>query len=157
MSPTFLRTLRARRATIRSRWEALLRIERVVTPLANPDALVYLFNQTLEEVFALLAAPGARGPLLALREGCACNPFRAYYVAGEQALLEALVLAQAGRPGAAAERAEAVAELKFAVNTIARRDIESMNGLCLHCGTDGGACGQPGCARGRALGGASAS
>lgn len=154
MLPAHLRTLRARRATIRSRWEALLRIERVTTPLANPDTLVYLFNQTLEEVFALLAAPGERGPLVALHEGCACNPFRAYYVAGEQALLEALVLAQAARPGAAAERAEAVADLKFAVNTIARRDIESMNGLCLHCGAGGEGCRQPDCARGRALGAA---
>jgi len=152
MSPAFLRTLRARRATIRSRWEALLRIERVTTPLANPDTLVYLFNQTLDEVFALLAAPGERGPLLPLPEGCACNPFRAYYVAGEQALLEALVLAQAARPGGAAERAEAVAELKLAVNTIAGRDIDSMNGLCLHCGTGDGGCREPGCPRGRALG-----
>lgn len=128
-----------------------MRIERVTTPLANPDTLVYHFNHTLDEIFALLAAPGERGPLLALHEGCACNPFRAYYLAGEQALLEVLVLAQAARPGVTtADRADAVAELKFAVNTIARRDIESMNGLCLHCGRDGAPCRQPGCTRGRA-------
>jgi len=39
MGPKFLQLLLARSAMIRTKWEALLRVERVSGPLANPDVL----------------------------------------------------------------------------------------------------------------------
>lgn len=130
MQEAFIRTLSARRALIRSRWEAFLRIERVNTPLANPDALVYLFDQTLNEVFAMLRHPPARSSPLPREDVSGKNPLFAYFVAGEQALLEALILAQADSHDLdPAERDADLTELKRVIWTIARRDIGSLEGL----------------------------
>jgi hypothetical protein len=98
MPDDFLRALIASRRDIHARWEVLLRIERVNTPLANPDTLVFLITSTLDEVFAALrVGEDARRPPAAGEIGrpdCACgrNPFLAYFAAGEQALAEGLVL-----------------------------------------------------------------
>jgi len=130
MQEAFIRTLSARRAQIRARWEAFLRIERVNTPLANPDTLIYLFDQTLDEVFAALRHPPARHSAVAPEHPSEKNPLMAYFVAGEQALLEALILAQAdSRELNPVERDADLAELKGVVRTIARRDIGSLEGL----------------------------
>jgi hypothetical protein len=130
MQETFIRTLRAQRAQIRTRWEGLLRVEKVNTPLANPDTLVFLFNQTLDEVFAMLGNPPARRPETPLENASEKNPLRAYFLAGEQALLESLVLAQAtSRHLDPRERDADVAELKQVLHTIARREIGTLEGV----------------------------
>jgi hypothetical protein len=130
MQEAFIRTLSARRVQIRARWEAFLRIERVNTPLANPDALVYLFDQTLDEVFAKLRDPSPRHTLGPLEPASGKNPLVAYFIAGEQALLEALVFAQADSQELdPAERDADLATLKSIMRTIARRDIGSLEGL----------------------------
>lgn len=131
MQDKFTRVLIAHRSQIRARWEALLRIERVNTPLANPDTLVYLFDETLEEIFARLRAVPARHPPVLAEPARGNNPLVAYFVAGEQALLETLILAQADAhtldPG---ERDADLADLKRVIRTIARRDIKSLEGAC---------------------------
>jgi hypothetical protein len=130
MQEAFIRTLSGRRAQIRARWEGFLRVERVNTPLANPDTLVYLFDQTLDEVFRMLRHPPVRHPAAPLDHTSGQNPLVAYFIAGEQALLESLILAQAESRGLdPAERDADLAELKTVVRTIARRDIGSLEGL----------------------------
>ncbi len=130
MQEAFIRTLRARRAQIRARWETFLRIEKVNTPLANPDTLVYLFDQTLNEVFTALQETHAPRHPTPSAGPCDKNPLGAYFVAGEQALLEALILAQAGAPHLdPRERDADVAHLRHVMHKIARRDIASLEGV----------------------------
>ena len=139
MQDELVRALRARRAEIHARWEALLRIERVNTPLANPDALVFMIDWTLDECFASLRplvtharrVSGAE-PVHSKPE-CPCgrNPLLAYFAAGEQAIEEALILEQA-RASAVdpIQRDASFAELKFTVREIARREIEAFCSVC---------------------------
>lgn len=130
MHEAFVQTLRARRAQIRARWETFLRIEKVNTPLANPDMLVYLFDQTLDEVFNTLedsTAPRHPVPPANARQD---NPLSAYFLAGEQALLEALVLAQAGVHDLDPKERDAdLAQLRHVMHKIARRDLSSLEGV----------------------------
>ena len=102
MNPDLLLRLQAMRPQIRARWEALLRIERLHTPLANPDTLVFMFDLTLDEVLSALPGRPVRsaGPRPVCRYDS--NPMRAYFPALEQALLEALIHAQADQAAARA-------------------------------------------------------
>jgi hypothetical protein len=136
MQDDLVRALRARRAEIHARWEALLRIEKVNTPLANPDALVFMIDWTLDECFAALRPAHLRGnpePGAESRPACPCgrNPLLAYFAAGEQAVEEALILQQANTSVLdPAERDAAFNELKATVRDIARREIESFCSVC---------------------------
>jgi hypothetical protein len=139
MQDELVRALRARRAEIHARWEALLRIEKVNTPLANPDALVFMIDWTLDECFATLRPPHARRRNGRGAEGatpkpdCPCgrNPLLAYFAAGEQAIEEALILEQASASALdPVQRDEAFAELKLTVRDIARREIEAFCSVC---------------------------
>lgn len=133
MQDTLLRTLRAHRPAIRARWEALLRIERVNTPLANPDMLVYLFDRTLDQVFAELRHPHPPVRMGVGPESSEKNPLVNYFVAGEQAILEALILAQAEMPVLEPARRDAdFAQLKEAVHHIARSEIGTFEQVCQH-------------------------
>jgi len=131
MNETLFRALQARRPQIRARWEALLRLERPPTPLGHPDTLVFMFDQSLDEVLAAL--PGrADAPVNPRPEAeCSCNPLRDYFAALEQALMEALVLVQSAQPGlTAAERVDAVTELCATLRRIARREIATLDEIC---------------------------
>lgn len=131
MNETLLRALHDRRPQIRARWEALLRLERAQTPLGNPDTLVFMFDQTLDEVLAGL--PGRSTGVIRARPECRCdcNPMRVYFPALEQALLEALVLVQSEQPAlSATERVDAVTELCGTLRRMARREITAFDGLC---------------------------
>jgi len=142
MQEALIGALQARRPQVRARWEALLRVERVTTPLANPDALVHLIDSTLDEIMERLRQPrpGPRNFLrpvsyATIRATCECgrNPLLAYFLAGEQALLEALVLAQSESPPTdASERSTAVAELYIAVRRLAQREVEAFCAVCQH-------------------------
>lgn len=139
MQDELVRALRARRAEIHARWEALLRIEKVNTPLANPDALVFMIDWTLDECFATLRPPLARrhnshsanGSLPKPDCPCGRNPLLAYFAAGEQAIEEALILEQARATAIdPIARDDAFAEVKRTVREIARREIEAFCSVC---------------------------
>lgn len=139
MTPHLLRKLSARNAAICERWEALLRIEPVRTPLANPDALVHLIRTTVSEILRAAAKLPA-SPVRSLKSvqsvrlpTCECgnNPYLAYFIAGEQAMVETLVLLQAELPPS--DRLEAdVADVIHVVRETARGEIEAFCGLCTH-------------------------
>ncbi len=131
MHELLLHALQERRPQICARWEALLRLEPVHTPLAHPDMLVYLFDQTLDEV--LTALPKPHGRPVRSRPTCESdiNPMRAYFPALEQALLEALVLAQCELPALSTEeRVGAVTELCTTLRRIARREMATFDEIC---------------------------
>ena len=141
MQESLVSALRAQRLVLRGRWEALLRVEPVDTPLGNPDALVHLIDWTLDEVFKALTNPLARHRTTRTRlmgeepSHCPCgrNPLRCYFAAGEQALQEALVLAQAEVVNLdPLERDASLDELNLVLRHIARREIEAFCGVCLH-------------------------
>lgn len=131
MDKSLLLALQERRPQIRARWETLLRLERVETPLANPDTLVFMFDRTLDGVLAAL--PGqARGPVRN-RPKCKCNrnPMRAYFPALEQALMETLVLVQTESPALSAKaRVAAVTELCTTLRQIAQREMAVFDQIC---------------------------
>lgn len=138
MTPDLLNRLKTTSAEIRFRWEALLRAQRVTGPLANPDALVHLIPDTMPQVFAFLAN-GGRSKVTFMEAmadrlpccDCGNNPYLAYFVAGEQAVVEAVVLAQAKLPPG--QRTEGdVAEAIRAVRTLARTEIDTFCGVCAH-------------------------
>ena len=139
MQEGLVATLRARRPTIRAHWEALLRAEPVATPLGHPDSLVHLLDWTLDEIFTALTNPlarhrqgGAHGATDE-RPECPCgrNPLLAYFAAGEQAMHEALILAQiAAAPLDPLERDASFNELNSALKHIAHREIAAFCGVC---------------------------
>jgi hypothetical protein len=64
---------------------------------------------------------------------CGLNPFLNYFLAGEQALLEALVLVQAAEPSLdSAHRDTAITELYLVMHAIARVEVESLCSICQH-------------------------
>lgn len=139
MQEPLVSALRARRATIRAHWEALLRTEPVMTPLGNPDALVHLIEWTLDEIFTAIGNPLSRcrvgGTRFAADERAFCpcgrNPLLAYFSAGEQALHEALILAQAASaPLDPLQRDASFDELNLVIQHISRREIEAFCGVC---------------------------
>lgn len=139
MQEALVTALRARRPTVRAHWEALLRTEPVMTPLANPDALVHLIEWTLDEIFAAIGNPLARTRRGGIRFApdervlCPCgrNPLLAYFAAGEQAMHEALILAQAASaPLDPLQRDASFDELNLVFQFISRREIEAFCGVC---------------------------
>jgi hypothetical protein len=136
MQDELVRALRARRAEIHARWEALLRIEKVTTPLANPDALVFMIDWTLDECFSSLRPANGEHraePASMAKPDCPCrrNPLLAYFAAGEQAIEEALILEQARNSALdPVQRDAAFNELKLTVRDIARREIEAFCSVC---------------------------
>lgn len=137
MQADLIADLADRRPMIRTRWEALLRADRACSPLADPDALVHLIDWTLSEFDRTLRGlPTRRRPLRPLSRAdldCPCgrNPLLVYFAAGEQALQESLVLAQATRCGLTAMQRDAeLHELNLALRHIAGREIGSFCALC---------------------------
>jgi hypothetical protein len=139
MQERLIRALSGRSRDIHRRWEELLRLELPATPLADPDALVHLIDWTLDRVLNELRSrrayrasePNCR--VAALRACCSCghNPFIKHFLAGEQALLEALVLVQSEEPSQdPVHRDTAVAELYLTINEIARGEVESLCSMC---------------------------
>lgn len=143
MTPDLLENLRANTAKIRDRWEALLRVERVNGPLANPDALVHLIPQTLGSVLSsLIRKPRAKASFEAAMSerlpicDCGCNPYLAYFTAGEQALVETVVLLQAEQPTNGHSETD-VAQVICAIRSLARSEIDTFCGVCTHHGVSG--------------------
>lgn len=131
MKEDLLRTLDRRRPRIRARWEALLRLERPPTPLAQPDILIHLFDHTLNEVLSIVPRPLPESSVNRPDCQCRCNPLRLYFATLEQALLEALVLAQVEDPDLTPiERVASVGELCQRLRHVAQRELTLLDGLC---------------------------
>jgi hypothetical protein len=132
MQPIVLCHMRARSARIHLSWAALLGIEPVATPLAEPQVLVHQFEFTLNRIFDALKRPLAEPCPEAFHCPCGLSPFLAYYRAAEQALLEALVLVHAQQmpESNVAERAQDVADLKTAVRSIGGEEIALFGSVC---------------------------
>jgi len=140
----------AQRSALHARWDALLRTERVTTPLAYPDALVHLIDWALDQIFSALRDPATRrkaehaGGRAAARPECPCgrNPLLAFFLAGEQTMLEALVLEQAAHlPIDPNDRDAALNELYYVIRAIARREVDAFCSVCqyrvaLNCGEE---------------------
>lgn len=139
MQEPLLNRLSGQRQRIHARWDTLLRTERVTSPLAYPDALVHLIDWALDQIFAALHDPAtarraehASGRTTA-RPECPCgrNPLLAFFLAGEQALLEALVLEQAShQPVDPTDRDTSLGELYFVIRSIARREVDAFCSVC---------------------------
>ncbi len=133
MQEEVYRALTARRAQVRQRWEALLRIERTSSPLANPDALVFMMDWTLNRIGEALRQPhpSVDDGLARVSCGCGLNPLLFYFTSLEQALIEGLVLAQAtiATPGPGQREAE-LAELKGLIAAEATREIAAFCAVC---------------------------
>lgn len=131
MNRELTEALRRRQVWIRRRWETYLRLEKAASALANPDTLVFGVERSLQEIFDLLLA--ARRPAPEPEASCACgrHPLQAYYRAGEQAVLEALVITQVARAPLPPEvRDREFAEVKAVFTILARRDIAGLAGVC---------------------------
>lgn len=131
MSRSLLPILDQRRPEIRARWEALLRLEKPVTPLASPDILIHLFDHTLDDVLAPRRRPGRKAAADAPAARCSCNPLRPYFATLEQALLEALIWAQAAEPALTpAERVAQVSDLCERLRGVAHRELGLLESVC---------------------------
>lgn len=131
MDKSLLLALQERRPQIRARWETLLRLERVETPLANPDTLVFMFDQTLDAVINTLPGRPLEPMHSRPRCRCDCNPLRAYYFALEQALMETLIHIQAEQPDLGAKAgAAAVTELCTTLRRIAQEELAVFDQIC---------------------------
>jgi hypothetical protein len=137
VTPEFLASVMACRASIEEHWRTLLNIEPVSGPLANPEALQYLIPQALNEIFTRASKRKAATLESARAElptcNCGHNPYRAFYLAGEQALTEAAVLLQAKQPPALRRESD-LACLVFAARAAARSEIDAFCGACVHRG-----------------------
>jgi hypothetical protein len=133
-----LHRLQARRPEIRARWNALLHTEAATSALAHPDTLVHLLDWSLNEFFVAMDGPASRRQAAPrsfeeVRALCACgrNPLLAMFQAGEQAVIEGLILCQSeDRHGSAETRAQALADVQAAVRTVAAGEVESFCSVC---------------------------
>jgi hypothetical protein len=131
MQEAIIRALRGRRDQIRARWEALLRIEEVTTPLANPDTLVFGIDRSLNEIFNALRHPPHPPAEVIAAEEFKDNPWHAYFRAGEQALLETLVIIQSEMSSLdPTVRDRSFAALKHVINVMAQREIYALASVC---------------------------
>lgn len=138
MQEELVQALLHRRTQICARWSALLRIERANTTLAHPDMLIHLLDWTFDSIIqALKLTSNRKLPVAALARGarpdCPCgrNPYLYFFIAGEQAWLEALVFTQVAIPKLEAmARDQALAELLNLVRTLARNEVEAFCSVC---------------------------
>jgi hypothetical protein len=111
----------------------------VTTPLANPEALQYLVPEIFTAVLERAAKTNRKAVTLeqarATLPACDCgnNPYRAFFLAAEQAITEAAVLIQTQQPMAARQPSD-LAELIYAVRCAARAEIDAFCGACVHRG-----------------------
>ena len=95
MKQGYLEALDGHSAEIKRKWEILLRAAPATTPLGHPDSLVFLMDESLQQLFALFRnksshqwlsrrTPSARP--LGMTCHCRMNPFINYFIAGQAAL-----------------------------------------------------------------------
>ena len=135
MEESAIRVLQQLRPLIKQRWETLLRAEPVVSPLANPDTLVFRMDETLDQLVSALHTRSFRvwlkhHPVLfmPLRDDCYCriHPLLAYYTSGDAAL----------RVVAGFALGNALPETLLLYHGLAQREIEALCGACCQRDTD---------------------
>ena len=137
MEESAISVLQQLRPLIKQRWETLLRCEPVVSPLANPDTLVFRMDQTLDQLVSALHTRSFRAWLkhhpvlfMPLRDhgSCHVNPLLAYYASGDEALREV----------AGVSLGTALPETLLLYHGLAQREIEALCEAC--CQRDTEAC-----------------
>ena len=131
-----MQQLEALRPAIKQRWEALLRLEPALTPLASPDTLVFLMDETLQQLNSALHAQSFPAWMkkntihvapTQSRCRCSINPLLTYYTTGELAL----------RAAAGAALGPKIVEVLLYFHGLGQREIEALCGVCCHHGTEG--------------------
>lgn len=150
MHAELVQALSNQRPQIVARWGTYLRMQPVVSALARPETLMFGVDGVLDEVFARLRRPPPKRPVRRWADNfCSRNPLRAFYAAGEQALLEMMVVAQTLQGQTVPrQRAAALEEVRQAIRSISRRDLEGLASLCRTCAanlTGTGRCPAEGC------------
>jgi hypothetical protein len=136
----YLEALDGHRAEIRRKWEILLRAAPATTPLGNPDTLVYLMDESIQQLFSLFHRKStqqwpSRHPPAARIIGTSChcrlNPLINYFIAGQAALAfvaQAVPYSQHHLDDAAATLC--VDELLLTFRLFARREIQAFCEVC---------------------------
>lgn len=134
MKARVIERLETRRPAIKKQWERLLRAEPVSSPLAKPDTLVFMMDDTVAQLVAALRSRSfkswlRRSPVLIapLQARCACglNPLLAYFATGERALLGVLGELDA----------ESAHLVRLHFHALAQREIDALCGVCCErCG-----------------------
>lgn len=127
--------LAALRPAVKERWETLLRLEPTLTPLANPDTLVFMMDETLAQLSSAIKArsfqrwlknnPALVAPMQS-RCHCSINPLLTYYTTGELAL----------RAATGAVLGTDLEEVLIYFHGLGQREIESLCGVCTHRGIE---------------------
>jgi hypothetical protein len=95
MKQGYLEALDGHRAEIKRKWEIFLRAAPATTPLGNPDTLVFLMDQSLQQLFSLFRSKSAhcwlsrRQPAPRVAGAtchCRLNPLINYFIAGQAAV-----------------------------------------------------------------------
>lgn len=95
MKQGYLEALDGHRAEIKRKWEVLLRAAPATTPLGHPDTLVFLMDESLQQLFLLCRSRSAHGwlsrrSLATVGAGMTCHcrlhPLINYFIAGQAAL-----------------------------------------------------------------------
>jgi len=127
-----LSQLRAVRSAIKREWETLLRAEPTLSPLGHPDMLVFLMDETLDQLHDGLQGQPlkdwlSRSPALVapLQRSCLCriNSLLNYYTTGELAVRAAT--AKVLKP-------EEVEEAVLIFHALAHQEIETLCSVCRH-------------------------
>ncbi|MEI8089253.1 MAG: hypothetical protein WCG63_06605 [Opitutaceae bacterium] len=100
--------------------------------------LIHLLDWTFDSIIQALEPTSNRktpsgAQVSGARATCPCgrNPYLYFFIAGEQAWLEALVFTQVAIPKLEAEvRDQAVAELLNVIRTLARTEVEAFCFVC---------------------------
>lgn len=121
----------ALRPALKREWEILLRAEPTLSPLGNPDVLVYLMDETFNALLASLTQRSlsywkerSTALRLPLKRHCTCgmNPLLNYYATGEIALH--VVVAH--------ELNEHLDAILTCYHVLAQKEIDTLCAVCQH-------------------------
>ncbi|MDE3084522.1 MAG: hypothetical protein KGJ37_04785 [Verrucomicrobiota bacterium] len=135
MASSLVLLLRKRRLRLKAEWKRRLREEPATTALANPDILVYLMDETLNQLETLLSTRAQahwvdvhHSHLTQVRTLCSCglNPLLTYFHTGGAALKAELLESQ--EMPELSEREKEI--LNQAWYFMAQREVESLCGPC---------------------------
>jgi len=139
MKRAFLRVLLGQRASIKQRWRAVLQAAPIHTPLANPDVLAHLIDDTLEELFwgVLYQRAGSVGNeegdtkyLVEMGSRCGLNPYVGYFLAGEAALVGEIKTLKPTAQLSENEILLAESELLRAFRMMSHREVNAFCEIC---------------------------
>src|SRR4051794_18022051 len=139
MKRAFLRALLDQRTSIMQRWRATLEQAPLHTPLAKPELLAYLMDQTLDELILTADDSTSRdlgsGDLVtrmspAHCSTCALNPYIGFFLAGESALVSAVRSIEADPTLSENDLLSCETELLFAFRVMSHREVNEFCEIC---------------------------